>query len=270
MPDLWANDMFVADLKKDLGENKHKNTKFSKMMFKYGRLILVNKLLDVKKGDIVLDIGCADGFLLGYHQDLISPFGVDISKTMIKNARKNVVDGAFFISTMENLPFKEETFDKIVAVYSFIYSDNKHTAIKEISRVLKNGGSFIVYDPNKLSLRTFIRLIQSLKFRLMRETENSRYFHHRFVTKNALTYWKFKEMGKSSGFILKEWYGIFSLHLILQSTLFHSVLDTLKYKKWGSLPLLKYFSDFLIIQYIKLGDSSKTTTKINSCDRTGE
>ena len=220
-------------------------------MYKYGRVFLVNELLNVKKGEVVLDIGCADGSLLRYHRDQITPFGIDISSTMIRNARNNVVDGAFFLSTMENLPFRDGTFDKVVAVYSFIYSEKKQMALREISRVLKSGGSFIVYDPNKLSLRTFIRVIQSLKYMVTGNTDNSRYSHHRFVVKNSLYYWKFKKMGEDSDFILQGGVGIFSLHLILQSKVFHSLLDTLKYKKWGCVFPMKYFSDFLILRYKK-------------------
>jgi ubiquinone/menaquinone biosynthesis C-methylase UbiE len=251
MPDLWANDAFIASIKENQNQKTHP-TEFSKMMYNYGRLFLVNKLLDPQKGEIILDIGCADGFFLHQHQDLIVPVGIDISNRMIRKARKNVIEGEFLLSTMENLPFRDGTFDKIVAVYSFIYSENKQNALTEISRVLKNGGSFIVFDPNKLSSRTIIRVLQVIKFRLMGKTDNPRYLHHRFVVKNALSYGEFKKMGRVSDLVLQEWAGIFSLHLIIQSISFHAILDTMKYTKWGSYSPLKYLSDFFIIRYKKM------------------
>jgi len=252
MATLWEDETYLKNLRENYLNQKTRPTEFSKMIYNYGRLFLVNKLLDPQEGEVILDIGCADGFFLHQHKDLIKPVGIDISSRMIKKARDNVINGAFFLSNMENLPFKDGTFDKIVAVYSFIYSENKHLAFEEISRVLKDGGIFIVYDPNKLSPRTCIRTLQNIKSRFMGKTDNPRYTHHRFVVKNALSYWKFKEMGKGADLEFQEWIGIFSLHLILQSPSFHAILDKIKYKKWGFFIPLKYFSDFLIIRYKKV------------------
>ena len=85
MPNLWANDAFIISLKENQNKKLHP-TEFSKMMYNYGRVFLVNELLNVKKGEVVLDIGCADGFFLHQHQELIVPIGLDISCTMIKKS----------------------------------------------------------------------------------------------------------------------------------------------------------------------------------------
>lgn len=42
-----------------------------------------------------------------------------------------------------------------------------------------------------------------------------------------------------NGFVLEDKGDIFSMHLILQSSSFHAILDKLQYKKGGVLPFLK-------------------------------
>ena len=251
MPDLWANDTIVVAFEET--QNQYSQaTDFSKMMKEYGRFFLANKLLDPQKGEIILEIGCAEGFFLRQYHDLIVPVGIDISGKMVRKARNSFENGNFFLSDMENLPFRDGTFDKVVAVYSFIYARDKQKAFREISRVLKTGDSFIIYDPNKLSPRTWIRALQAFRFRITGNIDSPRYLHHEFVAKNALSYRNFKEMGKMNGFVLEDEGGIFSMHLILQSSSFHAILDKLQYKRWGFLPFLKYFSDFFIFRFKKI------------------
>jgi len=48
-------------------------------------------------------------------------------------------------------------------VYTFVYVPNKAKALKEIHRVLKRDGKLVIFDPNRLGLRNFLRNLQLIK-----------------------------------------------------------------------------------------------------------
>ena len=123
------------------------------------------KLLEVNKGDKVLDIGC------GNARDLINianaggrVFGVDISKEMIIQARKdldlagNYGKRVFFsIGDVCSLDFPDSYFDKVLCSEVIEHVIDIKKALNEIHRVLKPGGSFVLTTPNKNSWYGFER-----------------------------------------------------------------------------------------------------------------
>jgi ubiquinone/menaquinone biosynthesis C-methylase UbiE len=249
MENIWADDEFVNNLDKQF---KNQSLDSNDEMYDYGRINLVDAMLGVKNDNIILDIGCGPGSTLQRYQNAHYLVGIDISNNFCRNAKKNVKNGEIVLASMDNLPFKENTFDRIVAVYSIIYTPNKEKTFFEISRILKDNGIFVLYDPNKLSLRTLIRKLIVLKLWLSRELNDPRYIHHTIATKQALIYWNFKKIGKNAHLKIDNWCGIFSYHLIIHNKKITSfLLGRLQYRKWGFIPGIKLFSDFLIIKFIK-------------------
>lgn len=76
------------------------------------------------------------------------PFGLDPSFNMLKLAKQRnirVVQGFG-----ENLPFKNESFNFILIVFTIEFVDDPHLFLKEASRTLKKKGAFILgmFDRN--------------------------------------------------------------------------------------------------------------------------
>lgn len=104
----------------------------------------------VKKGMKVLEIGCGTG---EFSWQAISSGAyvtlLDISENSLEAARyrfkKNMKNIQFKKGDMENLPFKNESFDIVLCSGSLRYGD--HEIVRnEIFRVLKNNSFFICID----------------------------------------------------------------------------------------------------------------------------
>lgn len=87
----------------------------------------------------VLDIGCGAGqTLIAVYPDRVS-FGMDIDMGALKLGRTLTKDVRFACGTANTLPYRDGSFDMVVARVSLIYS-NLPVAFREIRRVLGKGG----------------------------------------------------------------------------------------------------------------------------------
>ena len=123
--------------------------------------------LDVKPDDVILDVGCGGGAALARlsrrtaHGHLV---GVDYSSVSVQQSlahnRTDVENGKMEIleGSVEKLPFPDETFDKIVTVESFYFWPDPVENLKEVRRVLKPDGVFLltadIYQKEGLSEET--------------------------------------------------------------------------------------------------------------------
>jgi ubiquinone/menaquinone biosynthesis C-methylase UbiE len=151
------------------------------------RVSVFNELFSyVKRGDRILDLCCGTGTLttlfarLLYKECII--IGVDLSQGQIIQAkRKNKYSNLkFMVMDANNLKFPNDYFDHLVISAALHEIDKKQrkNVLSEIYRVLKNGGSFLVFDhhePSKISLRIlynfylgFIEKITSHSFEMQR------------------------------------------------------------------------------------------------------
>lgn len=134
--------LFVERLDNVLREKKRRG---GDELFHHGR-VLVDSLLSVNDGDYVLDIGCGGGDTIKRYEDWCNVLGIDTSRKMCKEAKKHISRGEIINASMEHLPSKDGNMDKVVAVYSIVYSPHKRKIMKEISRVLKEKGELVIYD----------------------------------------------------------------------------------------------------------------------------
>jgi len=111
----------------------------------------------IKPGDIVLDIGCGDGFLtdaLSVSCDKV--VGVDTSVTgiLLALSRVDKAKVELVLGSANELPFKENTFDVVTLfeVIEHVSAERARRVIEEISVVLKQGGKLIVTTPNSRNL----------------------------------------------------------------------------------------------------------------------
>lgn len=93
----------------------------------------------------ILDVGCGTG----QSSIALTKWGkrvdaVDSSKAMLEFAKKEK-NLTYHLSKAEKLPFPNKTFDLIFAASSLHWFDRR-AFFKEASRVLRPGGTFLVYD----------------------------------------------------------------------------------------------------------------------------
>ena len=108
-------------------------------------LILPNllRLMELRRGDAVLDLACGPGFFAReFAAKGASVTGVDASQSLIAVARKNGAQGAeFHVGSADAMPFiKDKTIDKAAIVLALQNMESATGALGECARVLKPGG----------------------------------------------------------------------------------------------------------------------------------
>lgn len=103
------------------------------------------------KDSRLLEIGCGMGHTSVSLSKIISKLvGIDISIEGIKIAKERVNNAEFIVGDATALPFKDKCFDCVIVKDVLEHIENDLQAIKEVNRVLKNGGLLIVYVPYSL------------------------------------------------------------------------------------------------------------------------
>ena len=119
------------------------------------------------KNDRVLELGCGNGKLWlkneGKIEKDLNIILSDFSKSMIKSAKNNLkkinIDFEYKEINAEKIPYKDETFDVIIAEHMIYFVSNIEKALEEIKRVLKPNGRLYIttnskntmYELNELS-----------------------------------------------------------------------------------------------------------------------
>lgn len=117
---------------------------------------------DLKK-EKILDLGCGPGrwskFFIeqGFHDVC----GLDVAVNMVNFARRTIHRKNFtaVVGNIEQLPFPDQSFDKIFCFRAFKYVKHYNQAIKEISRVLKPKGTLLLEVSNKSLLNIFFKKV---------------------------------------------------------------------------------------------------------------
>jgi SAM-dependent methyltransferase len=92
-----------------------------------------------------LDVGCGEGrFCRMLAAAGIRVTGIDPTHVLIEQARRRDPSGDYRTGKAEDLRFEAATFDLVVSYLSLIDMADFRTAICEMSRVLKPGGSLLI------------------------------------------------------------------------------------------------------------------------------
>ncbi|AZZ59875.1 class I SAM-dependent methyltransferase [Oenococcus sp. UCMA 16435] len=118
--------------------------------FSYPFKRLINHNLKLKNSDCLLDVGCANGRLLGLlgKQAEIIGTGIDISGEMISIAKQKYPEYRFACASSEKIPFKNEQFDYIICSASFHHFPDPVYFLNSIKRFLKADGRLIIAEIN--------------------------------------------------------------------------------------------------------------------------
>jgi len=121
---------------------------------------LARKKLNIKKGNILLEIGCGSGAFIYplYKKNKIKIVGIDYSHSLLKIAKKVMPKVTLKYGEANKLPFSNDYFDKVISNSVFNYFPNyQYTkkALLEILRVLKSGGQCLILDINDFSKQKY-------------------------------------------------------------------------------------------------------------------
>jgi len=109
----------------------------------------------INEGETVLDIGCGAGVDTLVAAMMVGPkgkvIGVDLIPEMVERARENLRmtslnNVTFQEASAENLAFPDANFDVVISNGVFNLIPNKMEALKEVLRVLKPLGRFMIAD----------------------------------------------------------------------------------------------------------------------------
>ncbi|KYH33232.1 class I SAM-dependent methyltransferase [Neomoorella mulderi] len=105
--------------------------------------------LEPRAGEHILDVGCGTGnFSLELARLGVKVTGIDISEPMLATARCKAAAAGLEIEFLHadamNLPFADNTFDKIVSVTALEFAPDLQAVLAESYRVLKPGGRMVI------------------------------------------------------------------------------------------------------------------------------
>lgn len=102
----------------------------------------------LKEGDNVLDLGCGNGRYFDFFKGRkIKYIGVDNSERLIKIAKRKYGDNNFITADALNLPFAENSFNKVYSIavlHHFPSKGLRNQFLTQIKRVLKTDGYLIL------------------------------------------------------------------------------------------------------------------------------
>ena len=143
------------------------------------------------KGDLLLDVGCGSGRAsIPFAKNGVKVIGLDISQQMVLRAKlkceklgiKDHVD--YVVGDSENLPFKQNSFDAVLAFGVLHHVPTPLKMLLQMSKVLKNDGFYFGHENNKTILRPLFDFMMKISRLWIEEAGN-----HPLIAKSELTHW---------------------------------------------------------------------------------
>lgn len=123
------------------------------------KLNIVKKYINVKKEDLLLDVGCGTGISTNFFD--CKSIGVDSCFEMLNNG---------ICAKAENLPFKDNVFDVILSITAIHNFNNAEKSINEIKRVCK--GKIVITLLKKAKKFKEIKALLNQRFKFMEIDSN--------------------------------------------------------------------------------------------------
>ncbi len=102
-------------------------------------------------GERVVDLGCGTGVFtsLFKHEHGLNISGLDISALSMERAQRDYPEIPFMTGDVEYLPYPDDHFDGVTMVGVVHHFPEPEKFIAEVYRILKPGGRFVAFDPNR-------------------------------------------------------------------------------------------------------------------------
>jgi ubiquinone/menaquinone biosynthesis C-methylase UbiE len=146
--------------------------------------------LDIRKGDIVLDIGTGTGVFVPYLMSKIGQGGklvcLDFSEEMLKEAKAKGFKGniRYLCADIEDSGLPDSSFDAAVCYSVFPHFRDKPRALGEINRLLKPAGRlFICHTSSRQAINKVHRTLPEVCDHVFPENEEM----HRMMSEAGFT-----------------------------------------------------------------------------------
>lgn len=155
---------------------------------------IIERYLQPSKGEYICDVASGDGY---YSRKMSARgariAGIDLDPQRIRNARTyhNVPNVQYRLGNAEDLPYSDETFDKVVSVCALEHFDDPQAAINEMHRVVKDGGRLVLH-------------VDSFTYREI-PTALREYHRKHYYVNNYFTIASLGEMLRKAGFKVEEY-----------------------------------------------------------------
>lgn len=147
---MSSNDQIKSKVQEQFSKNAEKYVS-SETHAKGTDLPAMVTWLDPSKDWILLDIATGGGHV----SKTLSPhvghvFATDLTSQMLATAQKHLSSSCqniwYVVADAEQLPFLDDTFDAVACRIAAHHFPNPHLFVKEVARVLKPGGKFLLID----------------------------------------------------------------------------------------------------------------------------
>lgn len=144
----------------------------------------------IRPGLRILELGCGDGTLWTENLSLI-PEDIsitlsDISSGMLRDARRAIGSSdtrfAFRAFDCKKIPYKDESFDLVLANHVLFYCDDIPAVLKEVCRVLSPGGHFLCSAYGKAHMQEVSQLVEDFDDRIVLSADK---LYERFGRENG-------------------------------------------------------------------------------------
>ena len=120
-------------------------------------IALIEGLLGGKRVDRVLDLACGAGRHSGILANHWWTVGLDLSEVLLLLAHRDAIPAEFVRGDMRVLPFADSAFDVVVNLFTsfgyFADDESHHSVVREVARVMRGGGTFVLDFLNTTQLR---------------------------------------------------------------------------------------------------------------------
>jgi len=157
------------------------------------------RLLNPMKDNILLDDGCGNGrFSIAMAGTGARVVALDINELMLKavakRARQKKLISCLDLvrGDIQNLPFKESVFDKLLCAHNLSYVPNYRAAVSEMFRTLKTGGEVVADHLNIFSWQILQIYCYYLLRRILRQNPTPIFPVHpkRYFCRSYHSLWK--------------------------------------------------------------------------------
>lgn len=107
---------------------------------------LLDRYLPARRDLRILDVGCGTGLNLQRLKQYGDAQGVDMSTEALEFCRQRGVNNVI-LHEADELPFEDESFDLVTAFDVIEHIDDDSAALREFKRVIRPGGTLLVYTP---------------------------------------------------------------------------------------------------------------------------